>query len=391
MCEGDVVTESDAVQQIEGLPVPATGPVTVRELNPLELEAGFLTQWRQLESAGIEGNAFLAPEFVQAAVEHLSTEAQPFVLAVERQQTRELIGLGVFEETRGSRLLPLTHLQGWQCEYAFTDGLLLHSASQDEAADALFAWLIQNSRRWHGLAFTNRTSGSRLDRTLSAAAERAGLEWVEDWRIERAAIEVAEVPEDCLSALYSKNRRKKLRRDMRRLETHGTVQFRIETDDGDQRLLQEFLRLEQSGWKGADETALASRPDHAQFCCSWVKSLAENGKAIFAELTVDGRPVAMSLNALSCDRLFAFKIGWDSEFADCSPGVLSELLLLQALSEQLPGTRFVDSCAKPDSYLDHLWPWKQALTTGVFPVTRLGSLAAGSMLRIKQARRLLSR
>ena len=85
------------------------------------------------------------------------------------------------------------------------------------------------------------------------------------------------------------------------------------------------------------------------------------------------------------------KIGWDPDFADCSPGVLSELLLLQSLSEQLPAARFVDSCARPDSYLESVWPWKLALTTGVFPVTRLGSLAAGSMLRIKQARRLLRR
>jgi len=389
--EDDVVTLSDAAAHIEDCPVPDAGSITVRELNPLELEAEFLTRWRQLEASGIEGNAFLSPEFVLAAVEYLPTDTRPFVLAVERKCTRELIGLGVFEETRGSRCLPLTHLQSWQCDYGFTDGLLLHSGAQDAAADALFAWLIENGGRWHGLAFSDRTSGSRLDHTLIAAADRAGLEWIEDWRIERAAIQVAEIPEDCFSELYSKNRRKRLRRDLRRLETRGRVKFRIETDGRDERLLQEFLRLEKSGWKGADDTALASRPDHTQFCRSWVESLAANGKAVFAELTVDGRPIAMSLNLLSGDRLFAFKIGWDPDFADCSPGVLSELLLLQSLSEQLPAARFVDSCARPDSYLESVWPWKLALTTGVFPVTRLGSLAAGSMLRIKQARRLLRR
>ncbi|MFP6765978.1 MAG: hypothetical protein VB858_20270, partial [Planctomycetaceae bacterium] len=52
---GDFVIEDYAVNSsgttthIEDRQVPDVEPVTVRELNPLELEGEFLTQWRQLE------------------------------------------------------------------------------------------------------------------------------------------------------------------------------------------------------------------------------------------------------------------------------------------------------------------------------------------------------
>ena len=365
------------------------GCVTVRELATGEVDSDFIARWARLESESLEGNAFLSPGFVLAAAEHLSGTSRPFLVAIENESTGELIGLGVFEQSRGSRLLPLTHLQAWQCEHSFTQGLLLRSNVADDAVDALFAWLLNNGHRWHGVSFSDRTAESKLDAVLGEAANRAGLKWREDWRTQRAGISVTEVPDDCLTALFSKSRRKSLRRDQRKLESHGVVDFHIHTDDPDGRLLDEFFRLESCGWKGDDETSLASTPASASFCRAWVDSLFESGRVAISELTVGGRAVAMSLNPISSETLFAFKIGWDTNFADCSPGTLCELFLMQSVRQQLPDVRFVDSCAEPGSYVEKVWPWTFPLTSGVFPTTRLGSLAVDSMLRIKQVKRLL--
>ena len=100
--------------------------------------------------------------------------------------------------------------------------------------------------------------------------------------------------------------------------------------------------------------------------------------------------MASTLNLLSGESLFAFKIGWDPEFAECSPGTLSELNLLEHCHE-VPGLNQIDSCAKPGSYVENVWPWRRKLTTGVFTTSMTGTLAASALSRVKQIKRLLRR
>jgi CelD/BcsL family acetyltransferase involved in cellulose biosynthesis len=209
--------------------------------------------------------------------------------------------------------------------------------------------------------------------------------------IQRAVIPVDQVPDDCLGTLYSKSRRKTLKRNRRRLESYGSVEFRLHRPEpGDSRAVEEFLRLESLGWKGDQGTAMATDANHARFCRELVTGFAARGQVIFGELTVDDRPVASTLNLLSGESLFAFKIGWDPEFAECSPGTLSELNLLEHCHE-VPGLNQIDSCAKPGSYVENVWPWRRKLTTGVFTTSMTGTLAASALSRVKQIKRLLRR
>ena len=362
----------------------ATG-LTVREVSAIDPE--LVRQWSQLESSSLDGNAFLSPGFVQSLERNLNGPS-PFVVSVEDEASGTLAGLGVFEEVRGSRLLPLTHLRAWETDFGFTSGVLLDACHADATADALFGWLKSNGNRWNGLAFSSLPTDSQTTRTLFAAAERNGHGWREDSLSQRACIRAEAIPDEAMS-LYSKSRRKSLRQNLRKLESHGEVHFQIHTQDPDGRCLAEFLRLEASGWKGEGQSALGCDENLSKFAREWSTSLAEAGQLAICELNIDGRTVAMSLNPISGDTMFAFKIGWNSEFASCSPGNLCEWLTLQSLSTELPQVRFVDSCAKPGSYVEKIWPWTFELADGVFPTTWLGSLAVDSMLRLKQVKRLL--
>lgn len=357
-----------------------------------EVDADFRRKWDQLESQTVEGNAFLSPGFVLSATQNLALESEPFLLAIERHtpSAPELVGLLVVEESSGSTLLPLKHLQSWRCDHSFTDGLLLSEKYADEGAETLFHSLNLQSC-WHGLAFTNRTRGTTLDRILCEAAARVDSGWQEDWYSERACIPANEVPADCLGTLYSKSRRKTIRKNLKKLEGFGEVRFEIHNSDLDGQLLDKFLSLEASGWKGLEGTALGCEKNHTSFCRDWVKALENAERLTIAELSAGQRTIAMSLNPLSGNRLFAFKIGWDSEFAACSPGTLCEYMLMQSLKEKLPEISIVDSCSKPDSYVEGIWPWKLGLTSGVFPTSGVGRLAVSSMSRLKQLKRLLSR
>ena len=359
-----------------------------------EMTDEFASRWAELESRSVEGNAFLSPHFVIPAVEHLegAYEQKPLILAVESEDGSELLALGLFEVSRNSRLLPLTHLQSWRCEHTLFDGLLVDKQNGTAALTTLFTWLGQQGRRWQGVAFTDRSADGELNGMLDQAADESGARWFEDWSRERAIIPIEEVPEDCLQTLYSKNRRRNFKRAEKQLAKHGEVSFSyLDRGSVSAEDVQAFLELEAMGWKSEEGTSLLSSPGHEQFCREMAGRFAADQQLVIYQLSVDGTPVASALNMLSADDLFCFKIGWNPEFASGSPGILNELNFLQNCRKNLSDFRLADSCAKPGSYVEDVWPWKRRLTTGVFTTTRTGTLAANTMIQLKRMKRLLKK
>jgi CelD/BcsL family acetyltransferase involved in cellulose biosynthesis len=359
-----------------------------------ELTPEFESQWAQLETNSVEGNAFLSPHFVIPAVNHLdgAYDQKPLILAVESADGSQLLAIGLFEVSRNSRLLPMTHLQSWRCEHTLFDGLLVDKQNGADALAALFEWLSKQGRRWQGVAFTDRSADGELNDMLETAAARTNATWFEDWTRERAIISVDEVPEDCLQTLYSKNRRRTFRRAEKQLAKCGDVTFsyagrggRAEDD------VQDFLELEAMGWKGEEGTALLSSPGSEKFCREMAARLAAEKNLVIYQCLVDSVPVASAFNMRSANDLFCFKIGWNPEFASGSPGILNELHFLQSTRQNLADIRLADSCSKVGSYVEDVWSWKRRLTTGVFTTTRTGTLAASAMTQLKRLKRMLKK
>lgn len=372
----------------------ATSRLRVVELPFERLSESFVARWADLERRSVEGNAFLSPHFAIPAVEHLqgTSQQKPLILAVESEGSAELLALGLFEPASSTRLLPLSHLQSWRCEHTLLDGMLVDQKNGQDALIALFEWLGNQGRRWHGVAFTGRSADGELNEMFEVAASRSGAAWLEDWSDERAIIPIKDVPEDCLKELYSRSRRRSFKQAAKRLAAFGVVSFsQFRGEAVTSRNLQVFLELEAMGWKGKEGTALLSAPEQTSFCRQMATRFAADGSLVIYELAVDDVPVASSLNMKSADDLFCFKIGWHPDYASGSPGILNELKLLQTSREDLTDIRLADSCASPGSYVADVWPWKRRLTTGVFTTTRSGTLAASTLSRLKQVKRLLSR
>jgi CelD/BcsL family acetyltransferase involved in cellulose biosynthesis len=369
--------------------VLTTEGISVRVIDVADIDSEFANEWLALEKSSSEGNVFLSPHFVLPAVHRLEQATPPLIVAVEdTNSANRLIGLGVFDEAQGSRQLPLAHLQAWRCDYSLFVGLLIDRVSQDAVLDAFFSWLKRNADRWHGLAMRDHASDTELALAMNEAAARHGLEWCEDWSNERAAIRVASIPDDLMS-LYSKSRRKTIKKSMRKLEQHGHVTYTLEKRGKEFKAsLETFFRLESLGWKGDKGTAMISQPSHAQFGFEMAKEFAQDDRLVMGELKVDNATVASTLNLISGDTLFALKIGWDPQYADASPGTLSEFQLLKNVAS-LDGVTLVDSCAKTGSYVENIWPWRKRLSTGVYTSSKLGSLAAGMMQNVKSIKRWL--
>lgn len=332
--------------------------ISVRILDLSQANGQFAARWLELEKRSAEGNAFLSPHFVLPAIEHLVDDAPLIVVIEDQRADQQLIGLGVFKETNANRQLLLKHLQAWRCDYSLFVGLLIDDELQGEALNAFFAWLHENSDRWHGLAMRDQGMGTPFaDAMISAAAEH-GLTWSEDWVTERAAIKVDEIPDDVMS-IYSKTRRKSIRKSIKRLKKFGQVSFELKKQGkGFEESLATFLRLESMGWKGGEGTAMNSQPNHLRFGQEMAAGFAADERLVIGELKVDDDVIASTLNLISGDTLFALKIGWDPRFTEASPGAQSEFYLLKNVAA-VDGVAYVDSCAKMGSYVENQWPWRK--------------------------------
>lgn len=126
-------------------------------------------------------------------------------------------------------------------------------------------------------------------------------------------------------SMFSSRRRQDFRAARRRADKLGDVQFAVEepaTAEDAERLLDEFVAVEAAGWKTEAGTSLATQPRSQACYRAFSRLAAEQGSVRFAVLRIDGRPVAMQLGSEYGGRYWVYKIGFDEEFARCSPGTL---------------------------------------------------------------------
>lgn len=133
---------------------------------------------------------------------------------------------------------------------------------------------------------------------------------------------------------YEAQRPAKLRRDldrrMRLLEREGAVS--LEVSDGSERLdelLAEGFRVEGSGWKSEQGTAIESRPETRGFYTEVAGWAARAGWLRLAFLRLGSRPVAFQYALESGGCYYFLKGGFDAAYLRFAPGKLLLRAMLQ--------------------------------------------------------------
>ena len=336
-----------------------------------DLPDGLRAEWAALESDASEGNAFLSPDFIIPAVRHLGG---PRAVVLAARQRGHLIGLGVFEVLRPSLRAPMVHYRAHRCEHSYMSGLLLRAGREEEAADALFGWFRARRHRIGAIEFFSRSADGVAH--LESSAERCGLQWVEYERFERATLIPSAIDDELIRSTWSKNQRKKLRRYERELGAYGSVSYRtVVNRDGWDESTDTFVTLEGAGWKGDGGSAINSAPYREAFYREVVDGFARRGKSYFSQLLVNDQVVATSSNFVSGGVGFGFKIGWNPEFADCSPGVLHEHEYVRTAPTELRELTLVDATADAESFVNKIWPHRRTMVSGAFATGRVPAAA----------------
>jgi CelD/BcsL family acetyltransferase involved in cellulose biosynthesis len=173
----------------------------------------------------------------------------------------------------------------------------------------------------------------------------------------------------------------KLRYDIRRARARadaaGLVTFDVlaPTPPEVDLLFAEFMRVEASGWKGRQGSALAANPRLRAFFRFYCERTAEMGSLRLFRLRIQERVVAVQMAVEVYKRLWILKIAYDEAMAHCSPGLLLTAdTIRHALDRGLDGYEFLGSVEpweerwKPQRR-DHrfvlFYPWTVAGCVGV--------------------------
>jgi CelD/BcsL family acetyltransferase involved in cellulose biosynthesis len=119
-------------------------------------------------------------------------------------------------------------------------------------------------------------------------------------------------------------RRSDVRRAHRRAERLGAVETEILTPEPGELegLLAEAFAIEARSWKGEAGTAIVSLPEEEAFLRRYADAACRQGTLRLCFLRIGDRRAAMQIAMVTGGNYWLLKIGYDAEFAKCSPGVL---------------------------------------------------------------------
>ena len=300
--------------------------------------------WDDLTERALEPNVFMESAFLLAAVLHMAVSKRPkFLLVWNTTGTaRRLVGLCPVQSQAFARI---GAARVWLSKQSCNGSPLLDKSMAVETLRAMADYLSGGKTGAAALAFSKVPQAGKVAAAIRELAAATGRELAISDAHMRAALVGGPTALAAFEAQPSLHQRKELRRKRLRLEAEGAVRFETVSTPQDVRpAIEEFLKLEASGWKGRCGTAFLSNPGQAAFVRTLSRDLARQGKCRVDTLLLNDRPVAMGI-VLNSGGLAAFwKTTYDETFAAQSPGVLlcHELSRLQL---QDGAVAFTDSCA----------------------------------------------
>lgn len=176
----------------------------------------------------------------------------------------------------------------------------------------------------------------------------------------------------------SARRRSDFRRALRRAKRHGEVAFEIlsPTPDTVDAYLIEIFAVEKASWKGEQGFDMSSHPGFKAFFTSYCREAARLRILRLCFFRVHGKAIAFQLAAEFANRFWVFKIGFDTAWSRCSPGmVLMHETIRQAFEKGLEAYEFLGS-DEPwiRVWTDHVHP---QVTFRIYPYSTNGLLRSG--------------
>lgn len=338
-----------------------------------------ITEWDALTQDASAPNPFFESWNLLPALANLdrSGHAQIAIFRCEGK----LRGLMPLARSASYYGYPLPHLHNWLHHNSFCGTPLV--ARGYEAA--FWADFLRWADRKPGGALFLHLTNLPNDGAVYSALRDVTAEQTRPCAIvhseQRALLESNQGPNAYFDASMSAKKRKELRRQHKRLSEAGELRFHRYIDDYKiDQWCNDFLALEQAGWKGGEGSALACDPATASLFRTAMHGAAQRGRTERLSLSLDGKPIAMLVNFLAQPGSYSFKTAFDENYARFSPGVLLQRENLALLDR--PDIAWSDSCAAADHpMIERIWREKRTIISA--------SIGIGGTLRRTLCRQIL--
>ncbi|MFC4254952.1 GNAT family N-acetyltransferase [Altererythrobacter xixiisoli] len=347
-------------------PVPGDGVVApqIRLLGTAHFaDPDHCAQWDALAGKALEPNPFFESWFLLPSLRAFDPAGKVQLLCMEAGG--ELLAL--LPVTRAARYYghPLPHLHNWVHANCFLGTPLVARGMETAFWQALLAWCDGHAGTALFLHLSHMPADGPLHDALVQALAGTRRPAATVMREERAVLASTLSPDDYLEQSLTGKKRKELRRQHRRLGEEGVLSVeRADNAANDPASvaawIDEFLDLEQRGWKGQAGSALASDPRTADIFRAALLGAAAHGRLDRLAIRLDGRPLAMLASFITPPAAFSFKTAFDEDYARFSPGVLLQRENLELLTRD--DIAYCDSCAAADHpMIDHFWRERRSM------------------------------
>jgi len=267
--------------------------------------------------------------------------------------------------------LPAKAIGTWKHDFCFDSTPLISKPCFSEVIEEIVRFLA--AEKYSLLRLSPLVAGEELKRSLNdIIAPFGGSAFVVNL-FHRAAFEPANDVDQYRLDNLSKKFKQKSQRLARRLAEEGDIVYESADDSSEfLTLAQQFIDLEQSGWKGKNGTALGSQQSSKNFYLDCIERLSLEGQARFLTLKLDDKPIAMISTMASRSNgsnVQAFKTTFDESYSAYSPGVAIEIHNLEIMHND--GITFADSCAATsESAMNRIWGQKVSVQNIIVPLRR---------------------
>jgi len=361
---------------------PAGTGTIVEVRSDLDSLRAIVPDWEALAADAAEPNPFYEHWMLLPALEAYGLGEDFRCIVV--WENGVLVGLLPMHLDRRFHGLPLRTLRSWRHR-----NMLLCCAPLVRAKSAArcMAALLESPLA-PAIEFEWLPADGPLYAALAEAAGAAGLPWLVTDAYARALLHRDRDPRQ----RFNSNMKNNLRRWQAKLAGHGTVTPVRLAPDGDlARWSDEFLRLEASGWKAKQGSALACREDDRRFVAEVFPEAFRRGRLLITGLDLDGRPLARHCMIAGGEGAFTFKIAYDETYASCSPGIVAEVDNVRQFLET-PGPRWVDSnTSRENTSYGRVWKDRRTFQRVAVGLSGAGKLVVAALPFLRLARRSLGR
>lgn len=341
-----------------------------------ELEC-LVPAWEALAREALEPNPFYEPWMLLPALRAYSAGQDLRVALV--WQGAELVGLFPFRRVARYKGLPASALTSWLHAHCLLCTPLVRAGSARACLEALLDWCDASF-----IEFRYLPAGEPFHRVLGEALAARGLK--------------AGVNRAWSRGLLRKNRatisgqlRRQFAKKERRLAGRGRFEHVVlGAQDDIGRWIEDFLRLEASGWKGREGSAMACTEVNRSYASEIFTAAFRRGRLLMCGLDFDGRPIGRRTSFIAGEGAYAFKTAYDETLAEFSPGVMLELDNVRQL-DATPGLQWMDSFTEDANLaLERMWPDRRAMESLAVALGAWGGVAAAALPALRWARRRLA-